>query len=106
MSMGRAFLVTGASSGIGRAAVAEGVSRGARVYASVRKPEDAESLAAEFGALVAPLVFDVVDEAGVALAAADVAHCQQCRRLGAWSALAHERCRVTPADGSESDRRP
>ncbi len=81
MTADKAFLVTGASSGIGRAAVAVGVARGARVYASVRKPEDAASLTAEFGALVAPVVFDVVDEAGVAMAAADIAQRQNGVRL-------------------------
>lgn len=77
----RAFLVTGASTGIGRAAVAEGVRRGARVYASVRKPADADALTKAFGALAFPLVFDVTDEAAVAGAAAEVAQRQSGRRL-------------------------
>lgn len=81
MAAEKAFLVTGASTGIGRAAVAAGVARGARVYASVRKPADADALALAFGARVTPLVFDVVDEAGVAAAAAAVAEAQKGVRL-------------------------
>ena len=81
MATEKAFLVTGASSGIGRAAVAVGVARGARVYASVRRNEDAASLTGEFGALVSPIVFDVVDEAGVAAAAGEVARRQNGVRL-------------------------
>jgi NAD(P)-dependent dehydrogenase (short-subunit alcohol dehydrogenase family) len=69
----RAIVVTGASTGIGRAAVAKAVAEGARVFASVRKPADAQSLTAEFGEGVTPLIFDVVDEAGVRAGAAKVA---------------------------------
>ncbi len=81
MAMEKAFLVTGASSGIGRAAVGVGVGHGARVYASVRRTEDAASLTAEFGARVSPIVFDVVDETGVAAAAAEIARRQNGVRL-------------------------
>lgn len=77
----RAFLVTGASTGIGRAAVAEGVRRGALVYATVRKAADADDLARAFGDRVAPLVLDVTDEAAVAAAAGEVARRQGGRRL-------------------------
>lgn len=79
--MQTAILVTGASTGIGRAAVTEAVRRGARVYASVRRPQDAESLTTEFGANVVPLQFDVTDEAAVAAAAGEVARRQEGRRL-------------------------
>lgn len=61
----RAVVVTGASTGIGRAAVAKAVREGAHVFASVRKEADAESLKAEFGEAVTPLLFDVTDEAAV-----------------------------------------
>ena len=81
MATDKAFLVTGASSGIGRAAVAVGVKFGARVYAGVRRAEDGASLTAEFGAMVAPIVFDVVDEAGVSRAAAEIASRQNGVRL-------------------------
>ena len=81
MATEKAFLVTGASSGIGRAAVSVGVARGALVYASVRKAEDGAALTGEFGARVHPIVFDVVDEAAVAAAAGDIARRQNGRRL-------------------------
>ena len=77
----KAFLVTGGSTGIGRAAVAEGVRRGALVYASVRKGADADDLSRTFGDRVAPLVFDVTDEAAVSAAAREVAQRQEGRRL-------------------------
>ena len=60
-SLDRAIVVTGASTGIGRAAVATAVREGAHVFASVRKQADADSLRAEFGEAVTPLLFDVAD---------------------------------------------
>ena len=57
----KAIVVTGASTGIGRACVAHGVRQGARVFASVRKREDGQSLIDEFGDAVAPLIFDVTE---------------------------------------------
>lgn len=73
----RAIVVTGASTGIGRAAVASAARAGAHVFASVRKEADAEGLRQEFGGLVTPLVFDVIDEAAVRAAAEETG-----RRLG------------------------
>lgn len=69
-------LVTGASSGIGRATARELVARGWRVYGGVRRQEDAEALRHEG---VRPLILDVRDEADVeaardALAADQGAH--------------------------------
>ena len=72
-SLERAVVITGASTGIGRAAVAKAVGEGAHVFASVRKEADAESLRQEFGDAVSPLLFDVADEAGVRAGAAKVA---------------------------------
>ncbi len=69
----RAVVVTGASTGIGRAAVARAVREGAKVFASVRKHADAESLTKEFGEAVTPLIFDVADDAAVKAGAAQVA---------------------------------
>jgi NAD(P)-dependent dehydrogenase (short-subunit alcohol dehydrogenase family) len=65
-------LVTGASTGIGRAAVKVLAGHGWRVFAGVRKVADAESLRAEFGDKVHPLLFDVTDAAGVGAAAEEV----------------------------------
>jgi hypothetical protein len=65
-------LVTGASTGIGRAAVKVLTGRGWRVFAGVRKAADADSLRQEFGDKVAPLLFDVTDAAAVRAAADEV----------------------------------
>lgn len=75
------ILVTGASSGIGEAATRVAIARGARVYASVRKPEDGARLRDGLGADLVPVVFDVTDEAAVAAAARKVAELQQGERL-------------------------
>lgn len=45
-SLDRAVVVTGASTGIGRAAVAKAVREGAHVFGSVRKQADADGLKA------------------------------------------------------------
>jgi len=68
----RAVVVTGASTGIGRAIAAKAAAGGAHVFASVRKLADAESLRAELGARVTPVLFDVADEAAVNAGAAQV----------------------------------
>lgn len=80
-SLDRAVVVTGASTGIGRATVAGAVRAGAHVFGSVRRQSDAGSLIREFGAAVTPLLFDVADEAGVRAGAAQVAQALGNRRL-------------------------
>lgn len=80
-SLDRAIVVTGASTGIGRAATAKAVREGAHVFASVRKQADADGLTQEFGAGVTPLVFDVSDEPAVRAGAAKVAEALGRRRL-------------------------
>jgi NAD(P)-dependent dehydrogenase (short-subunit alcohol dehydrogenase family) len=80
-SLDRAVVITGASTGIGRAAVAKAVREGAHVFASVRKQADADGLKAEFGEAVTPLIFDVADEAAVRAGAAQVAQTLGNRRL-------------------------
>lgn len=80
-SLDRAIVVTGASTGIGRAAVAKAVAEGAHVFASVRKQADADSLKTEFGEAVTPLLFDVADEAAVRAGAAQVASALGNRKL-------------------------
>lgn len=80
-SLDRAVVVTGASTGIGRAAVAKVVREGGHAFASVRKQADADSLKAEFGAGVTPLLFDVADEAAVRAGAAQVAQTLGQRRI-------------------------
>jgi NAD(P)-dependent dehydrogenase (short-subunit alcohol dehydrogenase family) len=80
-SLDRAIVVTGASTGIGRAVAARAVRAGAQVFASVRGQADADGLTKEFGASVTPLIFDVSDEAGVRAGAAQVAQALGKRRL-------------------------
>lgn len=80
-SLDRAVVITGASTGIGRASVAKAVREGAHVFGSVRKQADADSLKAEFGDAVTPLIFDVADEAAVRAGAAQVAAALGNRKL-------------------------
>jgi len=68
----RAVVVTGASTGIGRAAVADLVSEGFLVLATVRRLEDADALREQFGDSVRPLLMDLLDEDSVRAAGAEV----------------------------------
>jgi NAD(P)-dependent dehydrogenase (short-subunit alcohol dehydrogenase family) len=63
-----AVLVTGASSGIGEATASHLASLGFRVFAGVRKDEDAERLRER----VTPVKLDVVDEESIATARREV----------------------------------
>jgi len=73
----RAVVITGASSGIGRAAVARMVQTGWRVFWTVRKTQDGESLRSEFGTAVTPIMLDVTDLASVNAAAQAVSRALQ-----------------------------
>jgi hypothetical protein len=68
----RAAVVTGVSTGIGRAIVESLVAAGWRVFGSVRKEKDAADLVATFGADFTPLIFDVTDETAIRRAAETV----------------------------------
>lgn len=61
----KAVVITGVSSGIGRATATLLAGRGFHVYGSVRKAQDAEPLRAALGPAFTPLIFDVTDEAAV-----------------------------------------
>ncbi len=63
-------LVTGATSGFGRATAARLAGMGARVIACGRRQERLDALAAELGDRVLPVVLDVRDRAAVAAALA------------------------------------
>lgn len=65
----RSALVTGASTGIGRATALRLASGGWRVLAGVRREQDGEALRSASRGRVEPLVLDVTDEAQVAAAA-------------------------------------
>ena len=65
----RAVVVTGTSSGIGRASALLLTKNGFTVFGGVRKPVDGEALAKEAGERLIPLQIDVTDHDGVAAAA-------------------------------------
>ena len=65
----RSVVVTGASTGIGRATVLELVSAGFQVFATVRREADAEGLRQQFPEVVTPLIMDLLDEDSVRAAA-------------------------------------
>ncbi|MFP3943241.1 MAG: SDR family oxidoreductase [Alphaproteobacteria bacterium] len=58
-------VVTGVSSGIGRAVARELVKRKFRVFGSVRKEADGQALRAELGEAFTPLIFDITDAGAV-----------------------------------------
>ena len=69
-----AVVVTGASTGIGRATALDLVSRGFDVFAGVRREADGDSVAAESSGAVTPVILDVTDAAtidGAALRVSD-----------------------------------
>lgn len=65
-------VVTGVSTGIGRAAAKSLIDAGWRVFGSVRKEKDAADAKAALGAGFVPLVFDVTDEPSIRAAAKEV----------------------------------
>jgi NAD(P)-dependent dehydrogenase (short-subunit alcohol dehydrogenase family) len=68
----RSVVVTGASTGIGRACVDELVAAGFHVWATVRKQLDADALTTEHGTAVTPLLVDLLDHDSVRAAGARV----------------------------------
>ena len=75
-------VVTGASSGIGRACVERLARAGVRTFPTVRKEADALALKAAGGPLVEPVLADVTDSASLAQAAAGIADRLSGSRLG------------------------
>jgi NAD(P)-dependent dehydrogenase (short-subunit alcohol dehydrogenase family) len=65
----RGVVVTGTSSGIGRACALLLTRNGFTVFAGIRKPADGESLRKEAGDHLVPLQIDVTDREGIAAAA-------------------------------------
>lgn len=68
----RSVLVTGASTGIGRSTALRLDSSGWRVFAGVRKAEDAESLQRDASSRLIPVFLDVTEPAQIAAAAEQV----------------------------------
>ena len=68
MSTQSTILITGSSTGIGRACALEFARRGWLVFAGVRRAADGESLRAEGGENIVPLQLEVTDPAQIASA--------------------------------------
>ncbi len=67
----KTFLITGVSSGLGRAFAEGALQAGHRVIGTVRRPGDAEAFAALAPGRAHPLVLDVTDFAAIPAAVAD-----------------------------------
>ena len=68
----RTVVITGVSSGIGRATAEVLLANGFHVFGSVRKQADADRLRTELGGNFTPLLFDVTDETAIRAAADQV----------------------------------
>lgn len=68
----KSVVVTGAATGIGWACAKVMIASGFRVFGNVLREEDADKLSKEFGELFSPIIFDVTDEAAVAMGAKQV----------------------------------
>lgn len=79
----KSAVVTGVSSGIGRAIAKSLTGAGWRVFGSVRKEKDAAEASAALGGTFTPVLFDVTDDAGVARGAAQVKAALKGETLGA-----------------------
>ncbi len=69
----KTVLITGASSGIGKACALHLAAKGFSVFAGVRREEDGQALQAEAPSGITPVLLDVTDAASVRDAAAQVA---------------------------------
>lgn len=78
----RSVVITGVSTGIGRASAMLLAGKGFHVFGSVRRLADAGPLAQSLGAAFTPLVFDVTDEDAVRAAAQTVRGILGGQRLG------------------------
>ena len=68
----KSVVVTGASTGIGKATAAVMIKAGWRVFGSVRRQADGQALQAELGEGLVPLAFDVEDDDAIVAASAHV----------------------------------
>ncbi|HEX6896724.1 MAG TPA: SDR family oxidoreductase [Bryobacteraceae bacterium] len=72
MAAGKSIVITGASSGIGRATALRLALRGWEVFAAVRRDSDARNLRDESGGKLATVLLDVTDRESINKAAAEV----------------------------------
>ena len=112
MANSKDVVVTGVSTGIGLGTTKVLVSKGFRVFGSVRKQADADRLQREFGDGFVPLLMDISDADAVHQAAQKVVHDrrqesgwpgEQCRSCGQWAAALSEAQRVQTAVGGQHD---
>jgi NAD(P)-dependent dehydrogenase (short-subunit alcohol dehydrogenase family) len=82
MTIPKTVVVTGASSGIGRASALLLARKGFTVFAGVRREADGDRLVRHGGEGIVPLLVDVTDGAAVAAAAESVARAVGDRGLG------------------------
>ena len=68
----RSVLITGASTGIGRASAVRLANAGWDVFAGVRRPEDGEAVRGESPDRIRPVIVDVTDQATIDQAAATI----------------------------------
>jgi len=68
----RSVVITGASSGIGRASALLMAREGFEVFAAVRQETDARKLVDEGGSQISPVMIDVTDDASIQGAAREV----------------------------------
>ena len=80
--MGRSLVITGAGTGIGLACAKAMAANGWRVFGTVRSSEAAARFEAAVGQGAKALIADVVDDAAVRAAAAEVAAALGTERLG------------------------
>lgn len=69
---GKTIVITGTSSGIGKATALRLARKGWRVFAAVRKEADAHSLEAEANHALEPIILDVTDRDSIGAAAQEV----------------------------------
>ena len=79
----KSAVVTGVSTGIGRAIAKSLTDAGWRVFGSVRKEKDAGEASAALGSNFTPLLFDVTDDAAILRGAAEVRAALKGETLGA-----------------------
>lgn len=79
--MQHGVLISGASTGIGRACALDLAARGVRVFAGVRRASDGDALRAAGGDRVVPVQLDVTDGEAIAAAVAAIADANGTRAL-------------------------
>ena len=69
MQTSRSILITGASTGIGKACALHLSALGFRTYAGVRRLEDGDALSKEAGEMLVPILLDITNPEAIQAAA-------------------------------------